>query len=48
MYQHRDQLVIDILIVGTDAEAAKVTSVLEGLMIGKYNPSWNKVKNFNK
>ncbi|WP_409298719.1 hypothetical protein V1498_10105 [Peribacillus sp. SCS-26] len=47
MYEHRHQLQIDLLLVGQSENAAKVTSVLEGLMVGKYNPTWNKVKNFN-
>ena len=46
MYEHRNELTIDLLIVGTDAEAAQVTAKLEGVMVGKYNPEWNKVKNF--
>jgi hypothetical protein len=31
--------------VGTDSKAAELTAALEGLMVGKYNPAWNKVKN---
>lgn len=46
MYQHRHELTIDLLIVGSDAQAAEITVKLEGLMVGKYNPEWNKVKNF--
>lgn len=46
MYEHRDALQIDLLIVGSDAEAAQIASKLEGLMIGKYNPEWNRVKKF--
>jgi hypothetical protein len=47
MYAHRNELVIELLIVGNDAKAAEVTPKLEALMVGKYNPEWNKVKNFS-
>lgn len=47
MYAHRNELVIELLIVGGDAKAAEITPKLEALMIGKYNPEWNKVRNFN-
>lgn len=47
MYQHRNELTIELLIVGSDARAAEITPKLEALMIGRYNPEWNKVKNFS-
>lgn len=47
MYAHRDELDIELLIVGTDGEAAQLASKLEGLMVGKYNPEWNKIKSFS-
>ncbi|MFE7064106.1 hypothetical protein ACFVAD_18390 [Sutcliffiella sp. NPDC057660] len=47
MHLHRNELNIEFLIVGSNASAAEFTPKLEALMIGKYNPEWNKVKNFN-
>ncbi|WP_407267716.1 hypothetical protein [Radiobacillus sp. PE A8.2] len=46
MYQYRDDLSIELLIIGSNEQAAKVTSTIEGMMVGKYAPSWNKVRNF--
>lgn len=47
MHQYSDSLEIDFLIVGSDANAAELTPKLEALMIGKYMPEWNKVRNFS-
>ncbi len=47
IYQHRHELTIELLIVGSDANAAEITIKLEALMVGKYGPEWNKIKNFN-
>lgn len=42
MYQYHEQLQIEILISGSDKQAADVAIILEKVMIGKNNPPWNK------
>lgn len=42
MNTYKDNLYIEVLIVGEDEEAAMATRKLEVMMIGKYRPKWNK------
>lgn len=42
MNTYKDNLYIDVLIVGENEEAANLTRKLEIMMIGKYRPQWNK------
>ena len=43
MNQHADQLSIDVLVTGSDSEAANVAKKLEQYFIGIYGPEWNKI-----
>ncbi|MCK9223420.1 MAG: GIY-YIG nuclease family protein [Limnochordia bacterium] len=43
MNQHADQLYIEILVTGSDAEAARVAVKLEPYFIGLHSPKWNKM-----
>ncbi|MBN6205822.1 hypothetical protein JYK21_05105 [Ralstonia pickettii] len=43
--ENLEQITTDILIVGDTAEAVKVTRLLEGQFIAKFNPPWNKQRN---
>lgn len=43
MNQHANQLSIDILITGSDAEAVTVAKKLEQYFIGVHSPEWNKM-----
>jgi hypothetical protein len=45
MYAHRDQLQIEILVIGEGADAADVAKKLEPLFVGKYKPEWNVMFN---
>lgn len=40
--ENLDRITTDILIVGDTQEAVKVTQILEGQFIAKFNPPWNK------
>ena len=42
MNKHRADLSIDVLITGSDQEAAEIAKVLERHFIKLYNPIWNK------
>ncbi len=42
MNTYKDQLYIEVLLIGTDEEAAQITKALEPMLIGKYRPNWNK------
>lgn len=42
MNTYKENLYIDVLIVGENEEAANITRKLEIMMIGKYRPQWNK------
>ena len=43
IYQHLDEIITYILIVGDDEEAVATTKKLEGLFIARYGfPAWNK------
>lgn len=46
MNDNADELDIYIIRTGTDAEAAKIASILEKALIGRYDPPWNKQKLF--
>lgn len=41
MYEHRDKLKIDIIIIGSDEESAKGATQLEARLVAKYQPEWN-------
>lgn len=41
MHKHADDLRIEVLITGSDAEAANIAKQLERCFIGKYKPKWN-------
>lgn len=41
MHRYRNQLHIDIIIIGSDEEAANVATQLETILIAKYHPEWN-------
>ena len=43
MNRYKDQLSIDVLVVGEGAEAAALTKELEKMLIGKHQPEWNKL-----
>lgn len=43
MNEHASQLVIDVLITGSNENAASVARKLESYFIGKYSPDWNKM-----
>lgn len=43
MHEHADELQIEILKTGTDAEAAEVAVKLERYFIGRYSPPWNQM-----
>jgi len=45
IHQHLADVETFLLVVGDDEEAVQITKALEGKFIGKYAPSWNKVKN---
>lgn len=45
MHQHASELFIDVLITGSDSDAADVAKNLEPYLIGKYRPEWNKMLN---
>lgn len=39
---HKDRLSIEVLVIGEGEEAARITKMLEPMMIAKYRPKWNK------
>ena len=43
MHKHASELSIDILITGSDSNAAGTASKLEKYFIGLYSPEWNKM-----
>jgi hypothetical protein len=43
MNQNADSLSIDVLVTGSDSEAANVAKKLEQYFIGTYSPEWNKM-----
>jgi excinuclease UvrABC nuclease subunit len=43
MFEHRDQLMIDVLVTGEDAGAAIAAIQLEHPFINRYDPPWNRV-----
>lgn len=42
IYNHRNELSVYVLPVGSTPEAVEATKKLEGLFIAKYMPAWNK------
>jgi len=45
MHKHAHELQMDILVTGSDAEAAKLAKKLEPQFVRLYRPKWNKMFN---
>ena len=41
IYRHRDQLEVQVLIVGTDREAQRIARQLRKAMVERHRPAWN-------
>ena len=41
IYQHRDQVEVQVLITGTDREAQRIARQLKRAMVERHRPAWN-------
>lgn len=41
IYEHRDQLEVQLLITGTDREAQRISRQLKKVMVERHRPAWN-------